>query len=155
MHPVTLTKTEGDDLTLSCNATGNPEPTVLWTRNGSPINTTGNSRVNFSSNKKQLAITNVSRTDSGKYRCVASNKLGNDTSSAATLDVQCKLTTDHISKGNNIKTVTMFVVKVIPFTFSLWRSVQNVSLFNATCTPEKRNHKCTDNESCHDTCDCS
>ena len=78
-------------MTLSCNADGNPVPTISWTRDGSPINATGsNYRISFSEDKKQLTIANVSRTDSGEYRCVASNKLGNDTSNAATLDVQCK-----------------------------------------------------------------
>ena len=33
---------------------------------------------------------NVSRTDRGEYRCVARNRVGNDTSNAADLDVQCK-----------------------------------------------------------------
>jgi len=75
-------------VTLSCNATGNPEPTISWNRDGSPVDTSG--RINFSDDKKQLTITNVSRTDSGEYRCVASNSLGNATSNAATLDVQCK-----------------------------------------------------------------
>ncbi len=121
VHPKPLTKTEGDDVTLSCNADGNPEPTISWTRNGAPINTTGNSRISFSSNKKKLAITNVNRTDSGEYRCVANNSLGNDTSNSATLNIQCKLTSDYnsASKGNNTKPVTVFVVKGIPFTYSL------------------------------------
>ena len=72
---------------LSCNATGNPEPTITWTKNGTLIS--NNSRIS-SPQEKQLTITNVNRTDSGEYRCVASNSLGNDTSSAATVNVLCK-----------------------------------------------------------------
>ena len=83
-----MTLTEGGNLTLSCNATGNPVPTISWTRDGSPVDTSG--RISISADKKQLTITNVHRTDSGEYRCVASNELGNDTSNVATLDVQCK-----------------------------------------------------------------
>ena len=75
---------------FSCNATGNPVPTISWTRNGSPVNKTINSRIKFSEDKKQLKIMDVYRTDSGEYRCVASNSFGNDSSNAATLDVQCK-----------------------------------------------------------------
>ena len=37
-----------------------------------------------------MTVTNVNRTDSGEYRCVANNILGNETSDVATLDVQCK-----------------------------------------------------------------
>ena len=77
-------------MTLSCNATGNPVPSISWTRDGSPIDRNANSRISFSADKKQLTITNVSRTDSGKYRCVASNSLGNDTSNASSVDIQCK-----------------------------------------------------------------
>ena len=47
--------------------------------------------MSFSGDKRQLTITNVNRTDSGEYRCVANNKLGNDTSNVATLNVRCKL----------------------------------------------------------------
>ena len=77
-------------MTLSCNATANPVPTISWTRNGSPVNTTINSRIIFPDDKTKLTITDVNRTDSGEYRCMASNELGNDTSSVTTLDVQCE-----------------------------------------------------------------
>jgi len=79
-------------VTLSCNATANPLPTISWTKNGSPVEISSNSsRISFSDDEEQFTITNVSRTDSGEYRCVANNELGDDTSSAASLDVQCKL----------------------------------------------------------------
>ena len=88
VHPEAGPKTEGKEVVLSCDADGNPVPIISWTRDGSLVNTSG--RFSFSADKRQLTITNVNRTDSGKYRCVASNKLGNDTSNVATLDVQCK-----------------------------------------------------------------
>ena len=88
-HPSNVTKTEGENVTLHCNATGYPFPTLSWTKDGSDIS--NNSRISFSAEKKQLAITKASRVDSGAYRCVASNSLGNDTSMAAVVDVQCKL----------------------------------------------------------------
>ena len=75
-------------MSLSCNATGNPVPKISWTKDGSPVS--NNSRISLSQDNKQLNITNVSRTDSGEYRCVASNSVGNETSNAAKLDVQCK-----------------------------------------------------------------
>ena len=92
VHPRSVAKTEEENVTLFCNATANPVPTILWTRDGSPVDTSGNStRVSFSADtNKQLTITNVSRTDSGEYRCVARNSLGNDTSNMAKLDIQCK-----------------------------------------------------------------
>ena len=91
-NPLKGSTREGDQVTLYCNATGNPPPTISWTRNGFPLKTSDNSRINFLEGKKQLTITNVSRTDSGKYRCVATSELGNVTSKAKSIDVQCKNT---------------------------------------------------------------
>ena len=88
VHPEAQTKTEGENVTLSCNVAGNPAPTISWTRNGSPLNTTG--RIKFLDGEKHLTITNVNRRESGEYRCVASNSLGNATSNVGTLNVQCK-----------------------------------------------------------------
>ena len=87
-HPSNVTETEGESVTLHCNAIGYPLPTLSWTKDGSDIG--NNSRISFSADKKQLAITKASRVDSGAYRCVANNSLGNDTSMAAVVDVQCK-----------------------------------------------------------------
>ena len=78
-------------MTLSCNATGNPGPTISWTKDESRMSS-NSARISLSDDNKQLTITNVNRTDSGEYRCVASNSLGNDTSSGATLNIQCKST---------------------------------------------------------------
>ena len=64
--------------------------TISWTLNGSPVNASEDFRISFSANKTQLTITNVSRTDSGEYRCVAENRVGSDTSDVAKLDIQCK-----------------------------------------------------------------
>ena len=75
-------------MTLSCNAIGNPEPSITWTKDGSAI--ISNSRISLLADKKQLTIKSVDRTDSGEYQCVASNSLGNDTSSAASVNVLCK-----------------------------------------------------------------
>ena len=83
-------------MTFSCNATGNPAPTISWTKDGSPVN--NNSRISLSEDNKELTIRYVSRTDSGEYQCVADNSLGNDTSNAATLDVKCKYDTSFFTE---------------------------------------------------------
>lgn len=87
-YPLNAGTREGDDVTLYCNADGNPVPTISWTRNGFAINASDN--YGSSNDNKQLNIRNVNRSDSGEYRCVANNTLGNGTSSAAILVVQCK-----------------------------------------------------------------
>ena len=81
---------EGNDLLLTCNATGNPTPSISWTKDGSLINASGDPRISITEQNTMLRITNVSRADDGQYRCVASNSLGNATSNAASPDVQSK-----------------------------------------------------------------
>lgn len=83
--------TEGDNVTLSCNASGDPLPTITltWTRDGSVLNNSV-PRINLGAESRELTITNISRADSGEYRCVANNSEGTNISHAATLDVQCK-----------------------------------------------------------------
>ena len=118
--PKAQTKTEGVNVALSCNSTGNPKPTISWTRNGSPVDTSGNSRISFSADKKQLTITNVNRTDSGEYRCAAKNSLGNDTSNPAKLDVQCKLTNLKVCIGTNCYCNNVFE-NALPLPFWVWQ----------------------------------
>ena len=90
-HPQNKTKKEGENVTLSCDASGNPMPTTIsWTLNGSAL--TLGSRISLSHDNKQLTIIDVTRGDSGQYRCVATNSVGNVTSNEATLNVQCKNT---------------------------------------------------------------
>ena len=87
-NPKSVEVKEGGNVTFSCNYTANPLPTTSWTKDESPI--TNDSRISYSVVNKVLTIMNVNRKDSGEYRCVASNKLGNDTSEAAELNVKCE-----------------------------------------------------------------
>ena len=82
---------ESHNVNLFCNASGNPVPTITWTRNGSVL-TSSVPRISFGEESKELKITSINRADSGEYRCVANNSEGNVTSDAATLDVQCEYT---------------------------------------------------------------
>ena len=76
-------------MTLFCNATGNPPPTLSWTKDGSPIN--NNQGIPFTGDNETLFIASINRSESGNYRCVARNGLGNHYSSnPAKVDVQCK-----------------------------------------------------------------
>ena len=87
-HPKNVTPEEGLLMTLFCNATGNPPPTLSWTKDGSPLTNTHG--IIFSGDNDTLSIAKVNRSESGIYRCVARNSLGDDTSNAAKVDVQCK-----------------------------------------------------------------
>ena len=87
-HPKNVTIEERLHMTLFCNATGNPPPTLSWTKDGSPLNDTQG--ITFSGDNKTLSIASINRSESGNYRCVARNGLGNDLSNPAKVDVQCK-----------------------------------------------------------------
>ena len=87
-HPKNVTVEEGLPMNLFCNATGNPPPTLSWTKDGSPLN--NNQGILFSGDNETLSIASINRLKSGNYRCVARNSLGNDSSNPANVDVQCE-----------------------------------------------------------------
>ena len=90
-YPRNQTVREGDNVTLLCDATGNPKPTISWTIDGLTVNITVHPRIGLSSDNKQLTVSNVNRTDlSHEYRCQANNSVGTITSDAASLNVQCE-----------------------------------------------------------------
>ncbi|XP_045546574.1 vascular cell adhesion protein 1 isoform X1 [Salmo salar] len=65
--------TEGDTQSLACSAKGNPAPSYDWLRPQSapaPNTTEGRSVV---------TITNMAKSHSGEYTCIARNHLGNST----------------------------------------------------------------------------
>jgi len=76
---------EGINITLTCEVTGYPLPTVMWSKinetssdiipmeNNSIILQNGNGSVSA-----QLRILNASRDDIGVYTCSANNSVGND-----------------------------------------------------------------------------
>ena len=73
------TVTEGDNVTLLCQASGNPTPMVFWIK-------ADGQRVNGS----ELVLANINISEAGEYRCEASNECGNATETAS-VDVLCKL----------------------------------------------------------------
>ena len=95
------TSREGVNITFSSDANGIPEPTFSWTKDGSAV--TANGRVSLSADNKQLSLKNVNRTDSGEYRCVATNSVRTVYSNAATLTVHCKKTFNHFLLKPNWK----------------------------------------------------
>ena len=70
--------TEGDNLTLTCNASGMPQPNVSWIKPG------GQRQYGH-----MLEFTNINRSQAGEYKCEASNECGNRTETA-TIHVLCE-----------------------------------------------------------------
>ena len=95
-----VTKEERSNLTLFCNAIGNPAPIIFWTKDGSSLS--NSSRIRFSKHNRLLTISNLNRKDSGHYRCVANNSLGNDTSNVTIVDIQCKFSSHYCTGMNSV-----------------------------------------------------
>ena len=126
IHPEGKTPMEGENITLSCNATGNPEPSISWFKDGFPINS--NFRITFSQDNKRLRITNISRTDSGEYQCMARNRVGNDTSNSK-VNVLCKCHT--LFYFQVLPVITIFITFI-----SKWTSTK---LQSSNCMLHVRN----------------
>uniref|UniRef100_A0A7N6BN74 receptor protein-tyrosine kinase n=1 Tax=Anabas testudineus TaxID=64144 RepID=A0A7N6BN74_ANATE len=67
-------------ITLFCNVTGTPTPTVVWTKNNRTV--VEGSGVILSQHKHMLTIQRVKKEDSGLYTCTACNSHSCDTSQA-------------------------------------------------------------------------
>ena len=72
----------GQNLTLTCNASGDPLPEVTWSKKGQTL------RV-FNVTGPVLHLVNVTREDFGSYKCTAKNKVG-EASLPAAVNVACK-----------------------------------------------------------------
>ena len=89
-RPKSVAPEEGDTVKLYCNATGSPILHISWTFDGSVITANENSRISLSNDSQELTITSVKRGDSGDYRCLVKNRVGNDTSDLSLINVLCK-----------------------------------------------------------------
>ena len=89
-QPKSTAPQEGDTVKLYCNATGSPILHISWTFDGSFIKVNKNSRISLSNDSQELTITNVTRGDSGDYRCLVKNRVGNDSSDPSVINVLCK-----------------------------------------------------------------
>ena len=72
----------GSNLTLTCNASGDPLPEVAWSKEGQSLKL-------FNVTGPVLHLVNVTREDVGSYKCTAKNKVGEAFRRAA-VNVECK-----------------------------------------------------------------
>ena len=80
---------EGGTASFTCQATGEPVPTISWYFNGTTVNNytdvdkydTMEMEVNTIIISNTLTIMNVESSDAGTYTCNATNVVSSDTSS--------------------------------------------------------------------------
>ena len=89
--------TVGTNLTLTCNASGDPTPNVNWTKEGETA-------AEFNVSGHKLHLVNVKREDFGSYKCTADNGYGTPATSLAVVNVKCKFYTLILSLLKDKKT---------------------------------------------------
>lgn len=72
---------EGQPVTLTCSAKGNPDPSFTWFKNDTEIVYSG---------AQTWQIASINDSQSGEYHCVAENKHGKLPSKRLTINVKCK-----------------------------------------------------------------
>ena len=81
-----MLENETNPITFSCQATGEPVPTISWYFNGDMVNVSDTSKYNVSSLVNEtlvesfLTIMNAQSSDVGTYTCQAANIFGIDKS---------------------------------------------------------------------------
>ncbi|KAF8384804.1 zig-11, partial [Pristionchus pacificus] len=68
--------TEGDPMVIHCPATGYPRPTIIWYKGGELLEIDG-AHISVSNNGTVLTIDKFAESDTGEYRCSATNEYPN------------------------------------------------------------------------------
>ena len=79
--PANRTVLEGSNITLHCNASGNPPTNITWTKDGNPT---------VLHQGETYSIVNIQRQAAGDYTCTAWNGMTEKTNATATIVVHCE-----------------------------------------------------------------
>ena len=76
---------EGESITLYCNATGKPDPTLTWTKVGNAGPLSNNAVLNTGILNRNDTTNNIIQ-----YQCTASNGVESPAKAVANITVHCK-----------------------------------------------------------------
>ena len=85
--PVSQVVLEGNNLTLHCNASGNPTPNITWTKEDSP--SVLHQGITYS-------IVDIDRNAAGNYTCTAWNGVGGQKKATAAITVHCEFSCSYL-----------------------------------------------------------
>jgi hypothetical protein len=92
--------TEGDSLQMQCQAQGNPEPKITWTKKG-----TKHDHIKITQSNSSLLLENLSELHADTYSCTADNGVGKPVTSDLLVLVKFKPRVSIIDEDNIIKGV--------------------------------------------------
>lgn len=73
---------EGGPCSLYCKAEGNPLPTVQWYKDEICIENNPEYQITYNNGEALLKIEYTNISHKGKYTCVATNRLGSDSTTS-------------------------------------------------------------------------
>ncbi|XP_018021341.2 neural cell adhesion molecule 1-like isoform X2 [Hyalella azteca] len=97
---------KGESVTLQCEAEGNPEPAIHWSRRGGRLPSGSHSEEGLS-----ITLEKIDRREAGTYVCTASNGIGEPSSAEMRIEVEYRpeITTEesilHTGNGDEAKLV--------------------------------------------------
>ncbi|XP_077188775.1 hemicentin-1 isoform X2 [Paroedura picta] len=68
----------GENIQLSCKASGIPSPVIQWLKDGKPVNSDESQRISVAPDGSLLNIFGALTSDVGKYTCIATNPAGEE-----------------------------------------------------------------------------
>ncbi|KAM7440771.1 hypothetical protein ABFA07_010086 [Porites harrisoni] len=95
---ITLNVKDGDPVNITCRASMEASPFVVWFKDKVPI---------YTGHRKFLFLANVNRSQAGKYVCVSTSPSGNTSSPVTTVNVLYAPRIVHSSKRQNGSLITL------------------------------------------------
>ena len=80
---LSLSSSSVQNYTLKCNASGDPHPNIIWTKDGV-------TESQFNASGYLLHLVDVQREDAGSYICTASNGFGDNVTAIGIVNIRCK-----------------------------------------------------------------
>lgn len=91
LAPMDTTVNITDTAVFTCSASGIPVPTIVWFKDGEPLDATTNVTTNETVATSQLDLGALLLSDEGRYSCNASNSVSDSEVKEFTLTLQSEL----------------------------------------------------------------